>query len=77
MGLLFKAGYGMHERVNVVLYRENVIFHHVVCHLMCGAEIWHHVAYVSSTYSYLWQQLDLALLGSSYIIATRMPTHRK
>ena len=55
---------------------EKMLFlHHVDCQLTRGAEIWHHVAHVSSTYSCVWQQLDLALLGSRYIIATRMPTH--
>jgi hypothetical protein len=60
----------------MLFYIEKMLFlHHVVCHLMGGAEIWHHVAYVSSIYSCLWQQLDLALLGSRYIITTMMPTH--
>ena len=56
----------MNKRVNVVFSRENVIFTSCVDgHLTGGAELWHHVAYVSSTYSYLRQQFDLALLGYS------------
>ena len=60
----------------MLFYVEKMLFlHHVDCQLMRGAEIWHHVAYVSSTYSCVWQQLDLALRGSRYIIATMMPTN--
>ena len=62
--------------MNELFYIEKMLFlHHVVCHLTRIAEIWHHVAHISSIYSCVWQQLDLTLLGSSYIIVTRMPTH--
>ena len=49
-------------------------FLHLDCHyLWCGAEIWHHVAYISSTYSNVRKHFDLTLLGS-HNIATMSPT---
>ena len=59
----------------MLFFTEKMLFlHHVDCLLTRGAEIWHHVVYVSSTYSCVWQQLHLALLGLHYIIALMMPT---
>ncbi len=60
----------------MLFYIEKMIFlHHVDCHLTRGDEIWHHDAHVSSTYCSVRQQLDLALLGSRYIIGMTLPPH--
>jgi len=64
-------------RESMFFSRENVIFTSCSLSLNAGADIWHHVAYVNSTYSCLWQQFNLTLLGSRYTIAMSMPTHYK
>ena len=59
-------------RESMLFFLENVIFTSCVdCHLTGGAELWHHVAYVSSISSYLRQQFDLTLLGYSYHTSSR------
>jgi hypothetical protein len=62
-------------RESMSIFLEMLFLNHVDCHLMRGAEIWHNVAHESSTYSCLWQQLDLPLMVSRYIIVTTMSTH--